>query len=193
MSGYRVTTVSPEEGEAFLSRLRGAGPENKSAHTTAILAGGIEMKGSFEITAREASTGEVAWAHSDDNLITDLGRRAWMDMRFNSLAIGFASSVETPSAARCSIQGDSTQLFISAGLSPSNNSVTHTKTLTTTFGTPGNNRTLGTIWLQRGNDLGIPNGSARSLLAYALLTPTKTQTTTQTLEVVYKISMSPIY
>jgi hypothetical protein len=33
---------------------------------------------------------------------------------------------------------------------------------------------------------------AYGIAAYALLTPAKTQTTTQTLEVVYRISMSPI-
>lgn len=36
------------------------------------------------------------------------------------------------------------------------------------------------------------NVGVYGIAAYALLTPAKTQTTTQTLEVVYRISMSPI-
>ncbi len=192
MSNYKVTTVSPEEAAEVLVRLRRGGPENKNARRTAILAGGIEIKGSFEVTAREIGSGEIAWSHKADNLITDFGRRAWMDMRFYNFQVGFAASTEAPSAARGSLCGDSTQLFSSGNLSPSNNPTTHTKTVSTTFGTPGNNRTLGTIWIQRLNE-SIPSGVVHGIIAYALLTPPKTQTTTQTLEVVYKISMSPIY
>lgn len=198
MSDYKVTTVSPEEVAEVMARLRRGGPENRNDRRTAILAGGIEMKGSFEITAREVGSGEVAWAHKAENLITDFGRRAWMDQRFYALAIGFGASTETPSASRSSLCGEATQFFNSSNLTPTNNSVTHTKTMSASplnsasFGTPANNRTLGTIWIQRHNQ-GIPNGVSRDILAYALLTPPKTQTTTQTLEVVYKISMSPIY
>jgi hypothetical protein len=192
MSDYRVKVISPEEGEAALARLRGATPENKNARRAAYLAGGLEMKGSFELVARDEKTGDVAWTHQDNNLITDFGRRVWMDNRFNGFAIGFSASTETPSAARGSLCGDSTQLFLSSNLTPSNNDVTNTKTVSTTFTTPGNNRTLGTIFLVPINST-LPAGVARGVLAYALLTPPKTQTTTQTLEVVYKISMSPIY
>jgi hypothetical protein len=192
MSDYRVSTVSPEEAEELLRRLRAGGPTNKNARRSAILQGGIEMKGSFELIARDAKSGEIEWAHAADNLITDFGRRAWMDMRFYNLQIGFGASTETPTAARSALPGDSTQLFGSGNLTPSNNSVTNTKTLSTTFGTPANNRTLGTIWINRLND-GFLTGYHPGILAYALLTPPKTQTTTQTLEVVYKISISPIY
>jgi hypothetical protein len=192
MSDYRVSVVDPADAEAVLARLRAGGPLNKNARKTAVLQGGIELKGSFELTARNAKTGEIEWAHEDTNLITDFGRRFWMDSRFNSLQVGFAASTEMPSAARCTLAGDSTQLFVSANLTPSNNVVTHTKTVSTTFTTPGVNRTLGTIWIHRFNDT-IQTGYVPGIIAYALLTPPKTQTTTQTLEVVYKISMSPIY
>jgi hypothetical protein len=192
MSDYRVTTVSPEEGEAVLARLRGATTENKNARRSVVLPGGFELKGSFELVCREEKTGEVAWAHSDNNLITDYGRRIWMDYKFSGMTLGFCASTETPTAARSSLSGDSTQIFFSATLTPSNNSVTNTKTLSTTFTTPPNNRTLGSILLMD-YYASAPNGIARGICAYALLTPPKTQTTTQTLEVVYKISMSPIY
>lgn len=192
MSDYKVSVVSPEEAEEVLARLRRGGPSNKNARRTALLQGGIELKGSFEVTCREA-TGEVAWTHKDENLITDFGRRAWMDNRFYNLNVGFSSSTELPTAARSSLASDANQVFTSGNLSPSNNSSTHTKTISTTFGTPANNRTLGSIFIQRLNENVNALGFVHGMIAYALLTPPKTQTTTQTLEVVYKISMSPIY
>jgi hypothetical protein len=193
MSNYKVSIVGPEEAEAVLARLRRGGVENKNFRRTAILQGGIELRGSFEVTAREVGSGEVAWSVKEDNLITDFGRRAWMDMRYYNLQLGFSSSTEPPSAARCSLASDANQIFTSGNLTPSNNPSTHTKTISTTFGTPGNNRTLGTIWIQRVNESVSAQGFVHGMVAYALLTPPKTQTTTQTLEVVYKISMSPIY
>jgi hypothetical protein len=193
MSDYRVSVVSPEEAAALMARLRAGGVENQNARRTAVVQGGLEMKGSFELVARDVESGDVAWTHKDENLITDFGRRAWMDGRFATLQLGFAASTELPSAGRCSLSGDVTQIFTTGNLNPSNNSVTNTKTLSTTFTTPASNRTLGTIWLQRLNENINAAGYVHGLIAYALLTPPKTQTTTQTLEVVYKISMTPIY
>ena len=193
MSDYKVSVVSPEEATEVLNRLRRGDPSNKNARRTAMLQGGIELKGSFELTCREAATGEIAWTHKDDNLITDFGRRGWMDSRFYNLQVGFSSSTEPPTVSRNSLASDVNQIFTSGNNSPSNNSSTHTKTISTTFGTPANNRTLGSIWIQRVNESINASGFVHGMLAYALLTPPKTQTTTQTLEVVYKISMSPIY
>lgn len=191
MTDYKVSTVSPEEAAEALARLRGGRYLNKPERRTLLMEGGLVMKGSFELVARDAKSGEVEWSHKDDNLITDFGRRFWMDTRFNGFQLGFAASTETPAAARCGLAGDTTQLFVSGNLTPSNNNVTNTKTVSTTFGTPPNNRTLGTIWIHPIN-IGIQQGFVQAVVAYALLTPPKTQTTTQTLEVVYKISMSPI-
>lgn len=191
MTDYKVSTVSPEEAADVLERLRSGRYLNKSERRTLLMEGGLVMKGSFELTARDAKSGEIEWEHKDNNLITDFGRRLWMDNRFTGFQVGFAASTETPSAARCSLPGDSTQIFVSGNLTPSNNNVTNTKTISTTFGTPPNNRTLGTIWIHPNNN-GIQTGYVPGMMAYALLTPPKTQTTTQTLEVVYKISISPI-
>jgi hypothetical protein len=192
MSDYKVSTFSPDEAEAMLTHLRAGRVPPKRMNPKLVLAGDLELKGSFEITARDAESGEVAWTHADNNLITDFGRFAWMDMRFYYIQVGFCASTEAPDPRRSALIGDSTQIFSSGNLTPSNNSVTHTKTVSTTFGTPANNRTLGTIFVLRVNE-SLPYNMARGVLAYALLTPPKTQTTTQTLEVVYKISMSPIY
>jgi len=191
MTDYKVSTVSPEEAAEALARLRGGMYLNKPERRTLLMEGGLVMKGSFELIARDVKSGEIEWAHKDNNLITDFGRRVWMDTRLSSFQLGFAASTETPSAARFSLAGDSTQLFNSGNLAPSNNNVTNTKTVSTTFGTPPNNRTLGTIWIHQPN-VSIATGFVQGVIAYALLTPPKTQTTTQTLEVVYKISMSPI-
>ena len=191
MNDYKVSVPSPEEAAAALARLRAG--ERENSRPALALYEGVELKGSFEITARDVRTGEVAWDYKGTNLITDFGRRAWMDMRFYNIQIGFSASIEPPTAARGSISGDINQIFASGNLSPSNNSVTHTKTVSTTFGTPASNRGLGTIFLFRLNEGVVAHGMARGVIAYALLTPPKTQTTTQTLEVVYKISMSPIY
>lgn len=193
MSDYKVSIPSPEEAAAALARLRAGGPENKNNRPTIATYEGLQLKGSFELTARDAESGEVAWTYQSENLITDFGRRYWMDFRFAQIQVGFAASTEAPTAARCTLAGDVNQIFASGNLSPSNNSVTHTKTVSTTFGTPASNRTLGSIFLLRVNDGVVAVMGARGVIAYALLTPPKTQTTTQTLEVVYKISMSPIY
>ena len=188
MSDYRISVVSPEEAKEVLERLR-ARPVDR-VYRKVVLEGGFEMKGSFEITARDAASGEVAWTHADENLITDYGRRQWVFNRFSVAFVGFQASTETPSPSRSSLSGDSTQFFESTSLTPTNNSTTYTKTFTFNLATPANNRTLGTISLS--GVVADTKGFRNTIMAYALLTPPKTQTTTQTLEVVYKISMSPI-
>jgi len=190
MSDYKVSVISPEEAREVIEKLKY--PGTSRPRRTIVLEGGMELKGSFEITARDAKTGNIEWQHADENLITDYGRKAWMDVRFSSFTLGFQASTEPPTPARCTLSGALNQFFTSGNLSPVNNSVTNTKTVSTTFGTPANNRTLGTISLTPANETFSGQGFRNGILAYALLTPPKTQTTTQTLEVVYKISMSPI-
>ena len=192
MSDYKVTIPSPEEAAEAIARMRAGGPLNLNARRKLALAGGVELKGSFELTARDAESGEVAWQHEESNLITDFGRRAWMDLRFSGMAIGFCPSTEAPISGRCALGTDPAQCVISGNLTPTNNTTTHTKTVSATYVVPSVNRTLGTIFIFRHNDILYTQSGPGSMIAYALLTPPKTQTTTQTLEVVYKISMSPI-
>jgi len=190
---YKVEIVPPHEVEQLIRCLK-FGPDNKRDRREAILSSGLMLKGEFELTARNHETGDVEWSHKAANLITDYGRREWIDDHFRTLSIFFAPSIEAPNSGRCSIScnNPSNQAFMSASLTPSNNPATNTKTLTTTFGTPTVTRTLGIIGV--GNAVSVSaNAGIRGLAAYALLTPPKTQTTTQTLEVIYKISMSPIY
>lgn len=188
---YIVQVVSPEEAAELIQKFK-QGPENLNGRKSLMLAGvGVNLEGSFSLTARDAASGEIEWAHEDKNLITDFGRRVWADTRFSaSVFISFSPSTEVPQSGRYSIPSDVTQCFSSGGFAPVNAPATHTKTWSTTFGTPGTTRTLGTIALCSATTEG--NMGTKFVMAYALLTPPKTQTTTQTLEVVYKVSMNPI-
>jgi hypothetical protein len=196
MNPYRVELLSEEETERFLKMMEGLtifGKHVPDKHRRMLTADGFELKGQFELIARNVDSGEVEWHHSQDNLVTDLGRHAFWVSGFTNNAIGFLPSKETPVPTRLSISTDASQSFLSGSLgSGSVTPSTYTKQFSTTFGAPTANRTLGTIYIAAPGTHD-PNLGAWSIRAYALLTPPKTQTTTQTLEVVYKISMNPIY
>lgn len=189
---YTVSLLSPAEAEQIMRRL-GKGPERGSIRPTLALPGGWELSGEYELTARDARSGEIEWQHKEKNLITDYGRRQWMNTRWHQASINFCPSIETPHFGRYSMSTDVTQHVGSADLTPAVNTVTHTKTFSTTFVVPSVTRTLGMIALG-GYQLGgvVGNVGIVGLNSFALLTPPKTQTTTQTLEVVYKVSMNPI-
>ena len=187
---YKVETVSPAQANALLRRMK-SGPENLFGRSSISL-DGLEMVGEFSIIAKDVRSGEVEWEHSDKNLITDLGRRAWMEGRFSNCIIAFSPSSEVPQSGRYSVGTDGTQCFASAGIAPTNAPATHTKTFSVTFGTPATTRTLGSIHLCRNSTAVETNKGIVQMMAFALLSPPKTQTTTQTLEVVYKVSMNPI-
>jgi hypothetical protein len=187
---YKVELLTPQQTEAFL---RGRKPwENPFTKKPSAQVDGMEIVGEYFLTAKDARSGEVEWEHSGKNLITDSGRRAWMEARFASLSIVFAPSVETPISGRSSLVTDFSQAFESSTITPTNASATNTKTFSTTFSAPATTRTLGTIGLGRTTSLARAGRGLYQIMAYALLSPSKTQTTTQTLEVVYKVSMNPI-
>lgn len=190
MSKFKVETITQEQAEAFLRKTRS--PENPLNRRSPLLVDGLEMVGEFSMTARDAVSGKVEWEHADKNLITDHGRRAWVFHRWSSMVIMFAPSTEVPLTGRYSIASDASQCFESGILTPTNAPVTHTKTFSTTFTTPAANRTLGTIALAYTSTAAVADRGLMRVAAFALLTPPKTQTTTQTLEVVYKVSMNPI-
>lgn len=194
---YKAQELSPTEAEAFLARKQPTylGRPLEPAHRKMVLASGFELKGEFELIARDARSGEVDWRLQQENLITDIGRQAWFDLGWTNLRLGFAPARETPSVLRCAVPTDGSQTFISANLgSGTVTPSTYTKQWATTFGTPGANRTLGILWTSyfsgNANDANV---GPLYIWSYSLLTPPKTQTTVQTLEVVYKLSMNPIY
>ena len=191
MSDYKVEIASPEEVAEILKK-RPMGPENKNGRRSIVGYGGFEIKGEFALIARDAVSNEIEWEHSEKNLVTDGGRRVWFDFKFvqTSPLIGFSPDVRTPNTNRYTSTTDSAQSFTGSAtvvITPA----THTKTYSITFGTPASNRTLGTIFLTwSGNTV---NMGPTFMSAYTLLTPSRVQTTTNTLEVIYKVSMNPIY
>jgi len=192
MDDYKIEEISSESAAALIKRFT-SGPENRAARRSLVLPGGLEIVGEFSLVARDVASGDVAWEHAEKNLITDFGRRNWMEARWHQAMIAFAPSLETPQFNRYSLPSDSTQTFSSAALTPGVTLATHTKTFSTTFGTPGTNRTLGCIILGRfTGSTQYANMGIDQILAFALLTPPKIQTTIQTLEVTYRVSMNPI-
>jgi len=191
-SAYAVEIISQSDADTWLRQLRTT-PGNPGAQRTLVLPGGLELSGEFSLTARDAKSGEIEWEHSGKNLITDYGRRRWMEQKWGTGVIAFAPSIEAPQLGRYSVATDSTQSFASGPLTPGLTPATHTKTFSTTFGLPGINRTLGIIALGDSSPtIQVTNRGLEYLMAFALLTPPKTQTTTQTLEVNYRVSMNPI-
>jgi hypothetical protein len=179
---YKVELVPATEVETVLRQ--------HGNRRSLVLSGGFELVGEFSLTARNSESGEVEWEHADKNLITDYGRRWWMYAHWSNAAICFAPSLEVPQLGRYSISTDATQC-VASWITAVNTPATHTKTFSTTFGTPAANRTLGTILLCDSSPV-TANKGVVTVCAFALLTPPKTQTTVQTLEVVYRVSMNPI-
>lgn len=212
---YKVQELSPQEALEVLAKFNRPMPYealpiherpylgrfSSESHRRVVFEG-IELKGAFELTARDVESGDVAWKHQQDNLITDWGRCGFFDNAWNSMGIGFCPSKETPLTNRTSVLTDGNPALgypngptvYSGGISPSITPSTNTRQYATTFPAPNANRTLGTIWLGYTSGGGVDqNFGVYQINSYALLTPAKTQTTTQTLEVVYKISMNPIF
>jgi len=192
---YTAELLTPEQSEVVYAKH--LGKLIPTAHKRIITPEGLEIKGSFELKLRDAKSGQVELEHKQDNLITDFGRRHFSYQAFMSLFVGFCPSRETPQVPRYSLPTDVTQTFDSQPYGEQNGVVTvatHTKQLGPyNFATPpSSNRTLGTIFLftSGGNNADI---GPLNMLAYALLSPARVQTTTQTLEVIYKFSMTPIY
>ena len=196
-SPYKVQELNGAERQQFLASYerKVLGRALKPAHRKMMLAEGFELKGTFELTARDAKSGEVEWRHEQDNLITDWGRYWFFDVGWTNLQLGFAPAQETPAVLRCSIPTDGAQVFNSGNLgSGTVTPSTYTKTWSTTFGTPGINRTLGMLMTAFYSGTFVDaNMGVVQCWSYALLTPPKTQTTTQTIELVYKMAINPIY
>lgn len=192
---YKVELLPPEEAASFLAQRERPylGKGMPKSHRK-IFTDGFEMTGRFELIARDSRSGEIDWQHEQENLITDTGRSAFYDVNFLSTKLGFAPSQETPNILRNSIGTDGSQTVVtSVTVSPTNIPATFTKQWTTTFVTPATNRTLGIIFLS-GNVVAVDaNVGPVVLWSYSLLTPPKTQTTVQTLEVIYKLSINAIY
>jgi hypothetical protein len=185
-----VELLSPEDSVRIIEQLekekrRGGNPRQIN------LSGGICLKGSADIYCRDAATGELAWEQHVDNVITDYGRREWFGNGFRNFQLmACGNTQEQPDFRRFGLSGpaDSNSNPAAAAANPTYTSGTQTKSWNTSFVTPSSNRTIGTVALGFYNT----NSGLWALSAYLLLSPAKTQTTSQTLELVYKVTLTAI-
>lgn len=195
-SKYKVEVISPDETSVFIRRIRGGMDPFNPQHRKMVLAEGFELKGTFELVARNVETGKVEWEHTQDNLVTDLGRLYFVSDGWANVSLGFMPSTETPMSTRMGVCTDGAQCFMSVNQGAG---VVTAGTFTRNFGpisfgvpSPSINRTLGTVFVSPYNLGPDAAWGHANLLAYALLSPPKIQTTVQTVELNYKLSMNPI-
>lgn len=187
MSDYIVTPCSPAEAEAILARL---GSPTRAQESM--------LKGFVDAVCREAD-GSVAWEVHQANLLTDFGRRRFMLVGFPGTSLNKANylftspGTESPLLGRTLLPDDgnaSSSQVTSVQIAPAYDTATLTNTWNNTFAAPAANRTIGLIGLTR---LTHQSYGVGQILAYTLLSPAKVQTTTQTLEVQYRITLTPSY
>jgi hypothetical protein len=181
-----IEVVSPAQAQELLANLHGPRHEEAASELTFL---GLSIKGFFDVVCREGE--KVAWEAHQTNLLTDFGRRAWM---YNSIAQAgiFTSGVaETPSVGRNlladAVGSSQTQVVTTA---PTCDWNALTKTWSTTFGVPGSNRQIAIVGLL-GSWSGAIGWGAYGILCYSALSPIKTQTTSQSLEISYRLTLSP--
>lgn len=180
-----VEVCSPEEAARLLKKL---------GHEPARWPEKL-LKGYVDLTCREAD-GSVAWEVHQPNLITDYGRRRFLDGILHTFYVVTSPSADAPANGRSGIIDYGTSGTVVASqestfVTPTYDAVTLTKTWNITFTAPAYNRALGCIGL---TDVGSkPAFGVNGLIAYTLLSPVRTQTTSQTLEVLYRITINPVY
>lgn len=182
-----IEVVSPEQAAEILALIESPRSPNKNDSLFHL---GVEIKGFFDVCCRNED-GSIDWEVHQPNLLTDFGRRAWMR---DNIATGgiFTSGVgEQPLVGRYS-------LFDSVGSSQAMNTNTApagdwnawTKTWSTTFGVPASNRQISAVGLLC-YYAGSVGWGATGIMCYSLLTPTKVQTTSQSLEISYRLTLQP--
>jgi hypothetical protein len=181
----KAVLATPEETQYFLDHVR----QEKKKPVREIFSPFGVIKGWAEIKCREEKTGELVWEQTVDNIITDYGRRFWFETLWHATPMGTYINTEQPDYRRMSLNGpaDATSIALSTNLTPSIDIGTGIKTYSTTFGLPGSTRLIGTVALA---SLSHANSGLYGIYSYLLLNPPKTQTTTQTLELVYKVSFT---
>jgi hypothetical protein len=196
---YKVELLSAEDTAAAIRRITGVcGPYDRQRKM--VLAEGFDLKGTFDLVARNIHTGEVEWEHSQDNIVTDYGRQLFAFNQGASTAgwaavsMGFSPSTETPSIGRSALPSDSTQCVnIVVNTGGTVTAGTYTRTFSgLTSPSPATNRTLGTLVITPATGGVWANMGFAQIMAYAILTPAKIQTTVQTIELNYRISINPI-
>jgi len=187
--GLDIKVASPEEAEAYIAKAKSP----KAIHFSC----GGGLVGSAELVCRDNDTGKVVWEHKADNVITDHGRRRWFEEGITTAMIFTHPSTETPDYRRSSLAGpyDGNAIAYSpyASVTGSWSWATYQKTWSFNFTSPpGAIRTIGTVGLYPSPGYAPDfQVGVQHIYSYLLMTPVKTQTSSQTLEVVYKITFQP--
>jgi hypothetical protein len=154
---------------------------------------GMTIKGFFDVLCKNPD-GSVDWEVHQPNLLTDTGRRLWM---YNGIYRGglFTSGVaDTPVAGRCSLnESYGTSQILTTDTVPTVDWGAITKSVSTTFGTPGSNRQIATVGFVTNfisaSYLNNVTYGPNWIVCYSRINPVKTQLTTQTLEISYRLTM----
>jgi len=179
----KIETVSPEEAELYLKK-----PESRPRAINLPYGGSIV--GSAEVTCRDIKSGEVVWKEEAKNVVTDYGRRQWFTEGIRTMYIFASPSIEAPDFRRNSLIGpyDGNQDPISPGLSGVISGFQRVWGVYT-FSAPGATRYIGTVGLTAyPNYLFNFQLGVQRIVSYLLLSPAKTQTSSQQMEVIYKLS-----
>jgi hypothetical protein len=180
-----VEQLSPEEVDWVLKKLQ----QKKSSDGGL----GVSFRGHVSAVCREEKTGEEIWKLDQHNVITEWMRIQYFfgnDALYQAI-IMITPCTETPDARRWSVGGSvGADVFNSSWLTATLNNVDHSHTFSYVFGTPSVNHTVGNIGITNRNSIDWYAGAHYT--AYSLVTPPKFRTTSQTLEVTYKIFMQAI-
>lgn len=180
---YRVEVCSPREARRIIAGLKGREANDWPAG----------FKGEVAAAICRNEDGSEAWAvRNQPNLITDYGRRAFMSNELlASVRIVTGPSTDTPLVERYAhldIANSGMAQQSGTSITATVDATTLTRSWSFTFPTPTASRVISLIGLGAVS----PNMGAYSLMAYTLLPTPKTQGPTQTLEVVYRVTMTPM-
>lgn len=190
--------ISMRDYDEFLKRI--AKPENRQ-----LSFGSLRFEGEFDLKCRELPTksqknngepGELAWELKQKNLVTDFGRRKWFDNAWSAAdaQVFVSPSTEIPVLGRYALldlggntQANSQSQWATA-VGPSNNPSTLTRSWSPpALSTPPFNKIIGTVGLTS-NAFGYNASGVYGVYSFSLISPAKTQTITQTLEIVYSLA-----
>jgi hypothetical protein len=178
-----VEELSPSMMEELLAR-------SSMKPVSKVFGLGFQLEGHINAVCKDMGSEEVVWQIDQPNIITDLGRRFWMNIAFGHQFIATSPSSDTPNLSRYTLcdNGSANSSQSTSQIAPTNNPSTLTKTFSTSFSAPTANRTIGTIGLGQYTNL----HGLGLIVCYSLISPPKTQTTTQTLEITYRLTMTPV-
>lgn len=151
---------------------------------------GARFKGYFDIIAREGS--DVAWEIHQENLLTDYGRQSYA-YNFgihNNVSLGTSPVSDTPVVQRNLLASQAWyDINFVNGPTVSYDGSSSSKTFSNNYAS-GSTRNIGCVWIASNGSLPNFYGAVAGVLAYSLITPIRQQTSSQTLELAYKLTLS---